>query len=383
MSRRSKRHRDPVQPPRAPRGPKDTGVTDLARERRERARGSKPGLEDWRPLYAAATQVLEMAPWTWMTETEVFAVRDVESDHVGYVSIMGRMGQHLSVAVYQGGPGLAGFFYMQEMGSDGAIEEILDTPHLQASFEDRHMLEKEDLRVVRDLGLKFRGHYAWPMFRSYRPGYLPWLLETEEVRFLTLVLEQVLEMAPRVREGELSLFLDFWGGSPEQLVVRSPRLGTDGVEWSEDLEPVELPEPEEILIEMDELALARLERLPARNMALEVTFEFAPMRVHEPGKRPYAPRMLLAVEAESGFVLGSELVSPDDSPGHPLGMAPMHLVRILVRTNLRPSVVVVRSTPLAEVLSEVFAPLDIAVEESYFLPAAEEALAALSAFSRR
>ena len=44
---------------------------------------------------------------------------------------------------------------------------------IMLSFEDRDALQEEDLAVIRGLGLSFRGRQAWPLFRSYRPGYLP------------------------------------------------------------------------------------------------------------------------------------------------------------------------------------------------------------------
>ena len=81
-----------------------------------------------------------------------------------------------------------------------ATDRLLEIPNLQASFENREVLEGEDRGIIRQLGLKFRGRNAWPMFRSYRPGFFPWLIDSHEAELLTCALEQVLVVAPRLGE---------------------------------------------------------------------------------------------------------------------------------------------------------------------------------------
>ena len=56
-------------------------------------------------------------------------------------------------------------------------------------------LTKDDLKVLKQLGLKFRGSNAWPQFRSFQPGYYPWHLTESEAKYLTLCLEQARDVA--------------------------------------------------------------------------------------------------------------------------------------------------------------------------------------------
>ena len=160
----------------------------------------RPGLNEWRRLYQAAIRVKEIAPWEWMTEQDVFGVQDPETDEIGFVSVMGTLGEHLAVAVYLGTEGLYSFWGFQQLAASAPPEALLGIPHLQASFEDRGELTDKDRRVIEGLGLKFRGRQAWPLFRSYRPGYFPWYLEAWEARFLTCALEQAVEVAQRFKE---------------------------------------------------------------------------------------------------------------------------------------------------------------------------------------
>ena len=132
---------------------------------------SRPTLHEFRTLYKAAMRVKEIAPWEWMTETDVFGVENPESNEIGFVSVMGMLGQHLALALYPDTRALYRFWDVHHMGGSAPPESVLEIPQLQASFENRDQLSREDRHVMRELGLTFRGRQAWPMFRSYRPGY--------------------------------------------------------------------------------------------------------------------------------------------------------------------------------------------------------------------
>src|SRR5919199_91997 len=169
-------------------------------------------------LYASAVRVKALAPWEWMTEADVFGVQNPETDELGFVSVMGMLGEHYAVSLYLGSKGLYEFWVFEEIGHLASPEGLLEIPQLQASFENRNELHNKDREVIKELGLKFRGRHAWPMFRSYRPGFAPWFVEAEEARFLTYALDQLLDVAPRFREDPSLL-----ESSDESYLVRAPR----------------------------------------------------------------------------------------------------------------------------------------------------------------
>src|SRR4051812_29568907 len=137
---------------------------------------AQPTSEQWRKLYELARQIQELSPWSWMTEVDVFGVQDPETDEVGYVSVMGAAGEHFAISVYRGAEGLHHFLFIEDsytmMEDDDVAPDILDVPQIQLSFEDRDALTANDRTVIKELGLKFRGHKAWPLFRSFEPGWL-------------------------------------------------------------------------------------------------------------------------------------------------------------------------------------------------------------------
>jgi len=115
-----------------------------------------PDIRDWRELYGAAVRVKELAPWELMTEADIFCVQSPESGELGFVSVLGSLGQHYAVSLYLGSEGIHGFLDLQAMGPFGDPNDLIQIPQLQASFEDRGELDRREREVIKELGLKFR-----------------------------------------------------------------------------------------------------------------------------------------------------------------------------------------------------------------------------------
>jgi hypothetical protein len=302
-----------------------------------------------------------------MEEDDLFGVRNPETEEIGFVSVMGSLGEHHAIAVYPGAEGLDGFWRLHTGEALDYPEEVLEVPQLQASFEDRGSLTKKDRDVIKVLGLKFRGRQAWPMYRSYRPGYFPWHLEMEEVRFLTWALEQLVEIAPRFRENPEML------GEGDRYLIREAQGSGGRLEWSQRVMTVAPVEPEPIPIPMDGEALERLRGIRRGVRSVEIDLFMFPAQFGKRGERPSCAYMLLVVEGESGMVLGSELLSPEPTLETVYGKVPLTVVYMLVNVGLFPEEVRVRSDLLFQLLGLLMEPLDFEVRWVPALPMLDQA----------
>jgi hypothetical protein len=340
----------------------------------------QPSLDEWRQLYQAAIAFKQVAPWEWMTEIEVFGVQNPESGQIGYGSIMGLLGEHLALAVYLGSEGLAGFRRLEE---DRDLEPtfVLEVPQLQASWGDREELQREDREVIKALGLKFRGRGAWPLFRSYMPGYFPWFVTPEEARFLTLVLEQGLEVARRVKE-DRALLAPLRKGI--YLVRTLEKRGETLVwkdEWMESPPAQPHPLPPPTITETD---LAALRQLPRQKITVQADLFLMPSPIKEKeDPRPYFPYNLMMVEARSGVILGTDLLAPKPSLDAVWARAPEVFLNVLRRLGNLPTEVAVRSERVYELLKPVAVGLDIRLTRKRSLPALEQAKATLEQWMMR
>jgi hypothetical protein len=275
---------------------------------------TSPTLEEMRSLYEAAIRFQALQPWIWLEDSDLFGVQDPASGEVGYCCIMGMAGEHFALAVYLGSEGLAGYLELATGQVPRDPVAVLATQKcLMASFEDRAQLSKADLQTIRDLGLKFRGRNAWPQFRSYRPGYEPWYLTRDEGLFLTIALEQAIDVARRFQE-EPDLLTP---PRPGLFLVRVPERRPDGWEWRDTWrapDPWSPPEMESPRVDKERLQRLRQTAAPVR-ATLEVDVFYFPQPVKDKGdERPYYPQAVLCVDQKSGLVFFVELVRADALP---------------------------------------------------------------------
>ena len=309
---------------------------------------------EWGRLLESAIRIKQMAPWEWMNEAYVFGVQDPETRDIGFISVMGALGQHTAVAVYLGAAAFAKFLSLQHAPPD-ILEEypemLLEIPQVQVSFEDREELEDWDRQLLRNLNLKFRGRKAWPRFQSFRPGFMPWRLEPEEIAFLTLALEQLEQVAPRVKEDRSFLL----GEYPGMLLIRAGRT-RDWIagEWEDRYERISPPPLPQVPRTWDSRHIKKLKLSASRGDIIELDFFMYPGSIGEKGQRPQVGYILLALHAQSNMVLGAEILGVTESIEHMLGRIPGLILSKLADSGLRPKEIHVQSLRLFDVLHPAF-----------------------------
>ena len=332
-----------------------------------------PSRDEWQRLYEAAAAFKAAQPWEWMADVDVFGVQNPENGEIGYASVMGALGEHFCLALYLGQQGLAGFWSIQ-MGAEPDPTFILEIPQLQASWEDRGSLREKDRDVIKAMGLKFRGRAAWPLFRAFVPGYLPWFVSDQEARFLTLALEQALVVAPRVKENPslLAPVLDLL------YLVRTPEERGGALVWVDQWTELESLGYRIPVVKVDDSAVADLRQLPIREMTVEVDLFPLPGAFQDKGDpRPYFVYNLLLVESFSGFVLDTGILAPQPTLETVWMETPLQFLKAIGLWGHRPAQVAVRSERLAYLLEPAISKLGIDLYLAESLPAVDEARAFL------
>lgn len=332
-----------------------------------------PSLEQWKKLYELMARVKELAPWEYMEEDDIFGIQLPGTDTIGFVSVMGTLGEHLSVAVYLGAKGLNGFWQMQELGPRLTPEFVLQVPQIQGSFEDREEITVEDRKVMKELGLKFRGGQAWPQFRSFRPSCLPWYFEKDEAALLICALEQLLEIAPRFQEDpDILMPTD----SDDDYLVRV--LPND--KWEDSVMRVNSWKEPAISIKMSMKALSELKQSMPGSMVIEADISMSEHPIQDKrNERPYFPYLLLLAEHESGFILASDFFKPLPSVEAMMGEIPAQIVEILA-DRLAPKEIQVKNEMLFRLLQPVAEEVGFKLTKPSRLRSIERAKRELSRF---
>jgi len=316
-------------------------------------------------LYAAANDVWRAAPWTFLNETQLFGVQDPNSDQIGFVSIMGALGEHFALDVYLDEEGLFGFIKLQESEPLNIRESIFEIPQIQLSFERKALLFKEEKNLFKALGLTYKGNEPWPSARSIRPGCYPWIVDPDEAVFLTHCLRQTINVTARAQhEPELLPELT----SPPTVRVRVPERCDGALKWKDEVQSFTHPESMPAVVTVPFAALAALSALKPARQIIEADFFMAPMGIGKEHDRRMCAYILLIADRKSGTILAHDVMTAQPSLEQMRQNAASLLMNKLAELKLRPSEIRVRSPWLHQGLKSAAQTLRFALSVSPQLP---------------
>jgi hypothetical protein len=270
---------------------------------------SKLTLEEWKALYDAAIKFREIEPWNWVAETDIFGVQNRKTGEIGYCCVMGVLGEVLALAVYHGTEGLNGYKKIQK----GRVKpEDPDSLFIQdcliVTFEDKRFIEKEDLKLIKHLGYKFKGLSSCPIFRSYKPGYFPWYLSRDEVLYMTDALNQAKDICLRLKENNRMLHTP----KKNHYLIRVSEIKDGNVVWKDEWrEPAPLTKKDYSNQPVDEVRIQRIKNSVKQTPVVwEIDSFFAPTPVMEED-RPFFPYAIMFADHDTGFIYDVYLASSD------------------------------------------------------------------------
>lgn len=326
-------------------------------------------------LYSHADAFYQLAPWEWMDETNLLALRLPGLEEPAFVSVMGMAGNHTALALYLGLEALERFNLMhagEDISQGDQIRLVLESRQLQASFNERAGLEKSELAEIKSLGRKYRGE-NWPCFRSFQPGKAPGPVTPQEAVWLGIALEQIQPVALRLRGAEFKSFRNKAGVM--EIMCREPVEGTG--RWQSRWIPFhtrdfEFPRPE------CNPFLAAAVAKQARAVDLECVFHLVPRGIGPRfGERTY-PYLLLMADADSGLVLGLEMLSVEEQTFEEMiAGVPNLFLKLCDKARIRPRTLACSGVSTAELLKAPARALGIKAVAYDSLPELERMLASM------
>ncbi len=342
-----------------------------------RAQGnlSKPSRETWLALYQAASRLHALRPWDYLDTEDLFAVIDPCSKVTGFCYALGWDGIEYGLHVY---PGIEAMetHVLLATGLIGPEDLLMEVRTIAVDYGPKNLLEKWEKDLISDLAYRpARG--AWPQFRSYVPGYLPWALTAEEADFLLLCMEQTHAVVEEVRKDEtLSVYDDVEG----RILTRSAGNAEGESHWTTDRRPLEFaPEETPPDWQPDAEIFSRFKGLPTGLDAhWQIDFPMFPGSIGDTTP-PRLTRYLLCVD-ENGLIL------PVDSEQQILIRTLPEmcntLVSMLASQPVKPVSIQLQDVDLHAMLDSVLREAGVRVELELELPLIEHALAGLEQYMR-
>ena len=324
----------------------------------------------WGRMFGLAEEILALEPWKKLEEELVFAIQPHVDGPVYFASVMGRMGEHHAVAYYKGNEGFS-YFRRAQLGEESSrigMEGLLMSEHLQVAFEPRKNLLATDLELLKACGKRYRG--KWPVFRTQRPARMPWTASPAEAADLAILMEHTLAVFHRLKRGENLLRPNF----SEDIVL----IDSEGRDSK--CRVADFPQTRHILkVSLPHGALDGIPRSSLR-LEMEVALMISPINDVPKGEPPYMPLILLAVDADSGMIIGFDTLDTREGLDSAFVKMPDAINQILKKANLVPKRIAARHAILFSALEAYGKFYGIEIEETDDLPQADAAVEHLMNF---
>lgn len=329
-------------------------------------------------LVAQAVEFRRLAAWEFLYDSELLGLHDEGAGAVRLGSILGQMGQVFGLAVYHGKVGVG--WILRTLARDASeglpdLEEAYEQECWKLEFVTEVELGEEDRQLLTAAGFQPVPEEdpevpLWPQFRSFLPGYVPWILSEPEAAQFVADLARINAFLRMVAE-DLSL-LDHEDNAIPFLPATDAPLIPASVQWHELRVP---PKPEPTLPDVEPEVLEALRQLPtATHIVLEVDERWFPSAMQaEP--RPFFPLLFAVVDGRAGTALAMDVA--DSRAGGKEELLHIAFLAFLKRVGCLPGQVRVFREELAAVLEPLGEELGFLVSRREELPLLEEAVASL------
>lgn len=309
---------------------------------------SKDSIALWTRLYEVCKKLRKLNPWEFWSNQDIILIEDSVTKMMGYCVVeQDPLDGTLMINILHGQDGMRA--YLESLNYD--FEELEDMNYIKSSYRqqgflllyaNRDELFEEDYERIKSVGMSFRGKAQWPILRRLFPGSKPWLLETDEdVRLLTMYLDQLVQVLTDFDQGKIDLRENFY-------LTISVQNGKWTLTYTEE---DELLGEEEIFIYPNELKAHRVSKLPKQPVIMEGSQFYLPTPLwDEENNRELFPLLTTFINHESGEVYSGEIYK---STREELELVSDRLADLLLtRLQFRPREIIVSDEILLDLISD-------------------------------
>lgn len=326
-------------------------------------------------LYKLSAEIYALKPWTLLADQDLFLVRDPASGQIGYCSVMGALGEVLSLYVYLGEESYR-TFQRVAAGEQLAPEEFLTSQTgISIEFVTLSELTPPDRELLKWFGHPLKRGSRAPMFRTLRSGFHPWYVTEPEAIMLAECMAALMFLcAIRLSRPETS----YW--NQEDIYPMIVPVGINGertykIEMHEPGAPPPAPAPAPAPLDD-----ARLRKVREKDYTMRGCFEvdcfYVPTMVGGKNDRKAFARLGLITESASGFVFKPELATAEKPVAQILLDS---LLNAIDAARFIPAEVRVSSNEFKGLLDPVAQQLGISLHVMKSLPSLERARHSLMA----
>jgi Domain of unknown function (DUF6930) len=264
-------------------------------------------------LYELMQQFASEQPWKIIGDQDLVLFEDPLSRELCYCSVMGALGEVISLHVYIGAESYR-FFRKVALGEPVSPGEFFASQYaVSAELVRPSDATPPDRELLKAVGCLMRPRVRVPIFRTFRPGYHPWYPTEQEAVLLLQCLQAVLSISKALLEDES---LDFWPRE-DTYPLLTPRSSESGDEYV--VKSAMLSDPPPMPLEAPQLADETIRQIQQKDYSqsgtLEADYFVASAAVGGKNERKACTRAALVADAATGMLFPPAMGEPADSAG--------------------------------------------------------------------
>ncbi|MBQ7188095.1 MAG: hypothetical protein IJR99_01630 [Kiritimatiellae bacterium] len=262
--------------------------------------------KQWLDLYHKINEVAKLTPWEWLRPVDIFGIQPIGREEPIFAWIDKRLLGGLPCVRF-----LLGWNAINEMltrvqsPQKPVVSWLLEIPALEVLFLTNQQQYDYERRLLKQLRKQPpTENECAPVFRSIRPGFLPWKPDPEERELLSVLLYQTLGVLLRTEQNKELLTSHF---PDKMLVIRQREDGT----WRDTWEPVRTYEDKGIAVRLPSHFIQQFQQLRLLSQTT-VQLDFLPIPTQfprYPRKRPPIRNVLILVDTKTEKLSYGPLIS--------------------------------------------------------------------------
>lgn len=166
----------------------------------------KKDLGVWKRLYELSDELMSFKPWEHIYSDDFICV-ELSPDHIVYCTVMGKLGDCIGISIYEDEDGYADLCSLsKEYDNNEVIRYVMfDQNCLTWYMGDRDEVPREQLSIIKELGLKYRGKNQWPYFMRFEKRFMPSSIDHDEARRMIVVLERLIDILKAYVQNEIDV----------------------------------------------------------------------------------------------------------------------------------------------------------------------------------
>lgn len=263
-------------------------------------------LNIWQELYAIIQQWNNLQPWKYIDSADWIKIK-FENEESIYCTIMGQINNCIGLSIYFGDKGYQDLSSLITEPIDNTVTKYLmfDQTCLTFYMGDREKVPSQQKKIIKELGLKFRGRGNWPYFISYKKRFYPYHIDDNQAQLIIKVMKKLIDIIKAYINKEIDVRFE------EDEIISAFQNNN---QWT--YEPLCLPEqinkfsPVEI---EDENILQQISLAPRNHRGLIVDLVYLNISSRDKNySRPINPLLFIVLDEESQMVIGGHVLDPED-----------------------------------------------------------------------